>query len=482
MSTNLDNRLNIGFIPVAAQFFLQGNMFKKGSPSHKLVEESIQSIIDLIGKYHNVITSGLVTTLDQSNQLKEKFKEEKIDLIIACNIMWSEDQLILNIIREFKNTPLAVWCYSPFKEIKNGITMDDFVRATGPCGTYQSLPALFRLEKKIKFIVGEPGEETTQRKLNDFLDANLVIKNLRKTRIGLIPSRWDVQTDTMIDEAYLTDVIGPEVIHFSYSMVRKFFDRINDKEINKYFNEIKKKYKIEKVTDNVLKIAVRASLAFRDFSRVNEIDAISYNENDPDLYEIIGLNPCIYFDDLYQQVEVFGMEGDLPSITSMLILRNLTDKGIMFSEILTTDRVNNFFLSGHPGNHNLKNLVEKDEDVIIMPDYEWKDSELNVYGYEGAWMFFIAKKGDITLNQLIYHRGKIKMIYCRAKSLGIKIMDYYPQATIGFPFSMDDFLYRAGNIGCGHHWTFAFGDLRNKLKNVAGLLGIDSVDIELTKE
>ena len=40
------------------------------------------------------------------------------------------------------------------------------------------------------------------------------------------------------------------------------------------------------------------------------------------------------------------------------------------------------------------------------------------------------------------------------------------------------FLYSAAKVGCGHHWTFAYGDLRSKLKDIASLLDIEIVDLE----
>lgn len=478
----MEEKLKVGFIPVAGEYFFKGGMFKKGSPDFRHVERSIDNMTEIIGKKNIVISNGIITSLEEANELREKFTRENIDAIVASNIMWSEDQLLLDIIREFENIPLVIWCYSPFMDIKKGLSMNEFVRATGPCGTYQSLPAIFRMGKKVKFLVGEPDERKLQKKLINFLDANLAIKKLKKSRIALIPSRWDVQTDTLIDVSLLRDIIGPEVIHFSLNDLRKVFDKISNDEVGMYHSEIKEKYKVENVRDEVLKIAIKASLAFRDFAKINEIDAISYNENNPDLHEIIGLDPCIYLEDLYKSVKVIGMEGDVINITSLLILRYLTDDGIMFSEVLTTDRKNNFFLSGHPGNHNLKNLTDSRSDIKIVPDFEWKDSESNIHGYEGAWMYFVAKEGDITLSQLLYHRCEIKMIYTRAKSLGRRIIDYYPQATIELPMSMDDFLYKAGRIGCGHHWTFSYGDLREELKDLSDILGIESVDIERVKE
>lgn len=478
----MEEKLKVGFIPVAAQFFLRGGILKKDSSGFRQVEKSIKDMIAIISKKYTVVSNGLITSLEEADKTKKIFIEKNIDLIIATNIMWSEDQLILKIIKELKDLPILIWCYSPFIDIKNGLTMDEFVRATGPCGTYQSLPAIIRMGRKTKFLVGNPDEKPVQKELNDFLDTNLAIKKLKSSRIALIPSRWDVQTDTIVDESLLADIIGPEIIHFSVNDIKKVFDKINNSEVDKYYSEMKEKYKIEKVRDEILKISIKASLALRDFSKINEIDAISYNENNPDLHELIGLNPCIYLEDLYKHVKVIGMEGDLLNITSLLILRYLTDDGIMFSEILTTDRRNNFFLVGHPGNHNIKDLVDENSDIKIVPDYEWKNSEFNVHGYEGAWMYFVARKGDVTLSQLIYHRCELKMIYAKAKSLSKKIIDYYPQATLELPILMDEFLYRAGRIGCGHHWTFAYGDLRGKLKDLTSLLGVKSINIGKTAE
>lgn len=474
----MEEKLTVGFIPVAAQFFLQGGVLKKDAPGFRWVEKSIKDMIGIIDKKHTVISDGLITSVKEAELLKKKFIEKKVDVIVATNIIWSEDQLLLKVIKELRDVPVLIWCYSPFIDIKNGLTMDDFVRATGPCGTYQSLPAIIRMGRKIKFLVGTPDEQSVQKELNDFLDANVAVKKLRNSRIALIPSRWDVQTDTIVDESMLTDIVGPEIVHFSVHDIKKFFDKIRDSEVDKHYKELKEKYEIEKVKEEVVKISIKASLAMRDFSRHNEIDAISYNENSPDLHEIIGLNPCIYLEDLYNHVKVIGMEGDLLNVTSLLILRYLTDDGIMFSEILTIDRRDHFLLVGHPGNHDIKRLVDAHSDIRIVPDYEWKDSELNIHGYEGAWMHFVARKGETTVSQLLYHRCELKMIYIRARSLNIKIIDYYPQATLQLPIASDGFLYRAGKIGCGHHLTFAYGDVRGTLKDLAHLLGIKAIDIE----
>jgi L-fucose isomerase-like protein len=473
----MEEKLKIGFLPVAAQFFLQGGMFQKDTPGFRQVEKSIKEMITIIGKNHVVVSNGLITSVREIDRIIKRFMEESVDLIIAANIMWSEDQLILKVIKEFKHLPLLIWCYSPFAEIKNGLTMDEFVRSTGPCGTYQSLPALFRMGKKIKFLVGRPDEKQLQKELDDFLSVNLAVKKLKRSRIALIPSRWDMQTDTLVDESLLSDAVGPEVVHFSINDIKKVFDKIRDQEVDKYYKKVKESYEIENVRDETLKISIKSSCALREFSKIHEIDAISYNENDPDLHEIIGIHPCIYLDDLYESIKVMGMEGDLLNTTMMLIMRYLTGNGIMFSEILTADRKNNLLLMGHPGNHNVNGLIEENSDIKIVPDFEWKDSELNIHGYEGAWMYFVAKRGCLTLSQLIFHRCELKMSYIKAESLNKKVIDFYPQALVELPVQADAFLYKAGEIGCGHHWSIAFGDLKGKLRDLTSLLGIKSVDI-----
>ena len=218
-------RLTIGFIPVAANFFVQGNMFRKDKDNYKQVKDDIDKMLAILKKNHKIVTTELITTLEESDKLKEKFKKENVDIIVASNIMWSEDQLILNIIREFKDIPLAIWCFAPFDDIKGGITLDEWARSTGPCGTFQSLPQLFRLNKKAKFFFGKPDEENLKKDIEDYLVSVLAIKGLKNDKIALIPSRWDIQTDTMIDEAYLTNRIGPEAFHFSFSKLKKYVDK-----------------------------------------------------------------------------------------------------------------------------------------------------------------------------------------------------------------------------------------------------------------
>jgi L-arabinose isomerase len=474
----MEVKLKVGLYPIVASYMLELMKSKKDSEILNEMYANIDSMIKIINKKHDVVFQSIATTLEDVNKIKEHFQTERVDLIIVVNMTFSEDQFILNILKEFKYISVVIWSYSLIDFNDSGMSIEEFMNCLGPCGTFQSLPAVFRMKRKVKFIFGKPDKPEVQKKLNDFLDVNLTIKKLKNTHIALMPYRWDAQTDTMVDEFKLTNIFGPEVTHHSYHELKKFIDRVKVDEVRSYFRDVKSKYKIEDVRDEVIEIAVKTSLALRDFASFNKINAISYNELSPDLLEIIGLHPCIYLEDLYKTISVFGNEGDLVSITALLMFRYLTDDGIMFTEFYAPSTRGNFILIGHQGNHNLNNLIDKNSDVRIVQDYELRDSEFNINNYEGAWMYFVPKKGEVTLSQLIFFEHEFKLIYFKGESLGKKIIDFYAHAAVKVPINIDDFIYRIGAVGCGHHWMMAYGDFRGQLKDLAYLLEIESIDIE----
>ena len=218
----MEVKLKVGLYPIVANYMLELMKSKKDSEILNEMHANIDSMIKIINKKHDVVFQSIATTLEDVNKIKEYFQAERVDLIIVVNMTYSEDQFILNILKEFKYIPVVIWSYSLIDFNDSGMSIEEFMNCLGPCGTFQSLPAIFRMKRKVKFIYGKPNKLEVQKKLNDFLDVNLAIKKLKSTNIALMPYRWDAQTDTMVDEFKLTNIFGPEVTHHSYHELKKF--------------------------------------------------------------------------------------------------------------------------------------------------------------------------------------------------------------------------------------------------------------------
>ena len=474
-------KVKVGFLPVSCVYFLDNNMLNFEDPNSEYgskVWQDYQKMLNLLNEHFDVVADGIVYTEEKSHAMIDKFKEEKIDLLITSNILWAEDYLVLDVVKEFRHLPYINWIFSPYHELKKDIKVREFLRGCGPCGAYQLNPGLQKIKAQIKYIFGYPDDENIIKSIKDYGDVVRAYKCLKKKKIAHIPSGWDIQTDIDFDKFDLYNKIGPRVIHFVANDLKDVYDKVSDSEAKKLFDFYKSNYEIVGVSDSTLDVAVRAALTFADFADENNIDAISYNENSADLHRIMKLNPALYSEGIYKNNRVVGMEGDMLTITASMILKHLSDGPVMFSEILNFDRKNDVILSGHPGNHDLIGLTDETSEVKIVADYEWKNAGDNIHGLEGAWMNFSAKKGDITICELISGKSNFKLLFSKAYSTGETTLEDYSQANIKMPYSIDEFAIKSAEAGLGHHFAFCYGDQTSKLKDFAELCGIEAVDLE----
>ena len=83
--------------------------------------------------------------VDQVQRALALFRERDVEAVIACQITWGEDRLILKAVEELPNVPLLLWCYTPYTRLPEQMSMRDLFRASGPVGALQASGPLKRL-------------------------------------------------------------------------------------------------------------------------------------------------------------------------------------------------------------------------------------------------------------------------------------------------------------------------------------------------
>ena len=186
----------------------------------------------------------------------------------------------------------------------------------------------------------------------------------------------------------------------------------------------------------------------------------------------MGLRPCLYLPLLQEKDIVISMEGDITGAVAMFALKRLTNSPVMFTEFFNFDKTDNSVIAGHAGLQNPR-LAENDDGVIITPDYELQGSS----EFEGAWMEFTAKPGQVTLLQIVPKIEGFKMIIAAGEALGsdgVRV-EGFPHVQIRFSFPLDDFFNQVVRGGATHHWAMVHGDVKSELKMLAELLKIEKL-------
>jgi L-arabinose isomerase len=455
----------IGFLALAARWFWDTKM--SDSRFAEEAQSQIKSIEVSFGASHEIISGGLITTEESAKSAANKFKEANVDALIACCVMWSEDQPLLRVLEELVATPLLLWCWTPGTTLPEGLTALDLIKWSGPVGAQQISGALRRSRRKFAFVIGNHHEKETIQEIQNFVSAAAAARSLRHARVGLLPHRYGVMTNTWVDEFDLMSGIGIDVIYISVGQLASSAALVEDLEVKRYIDSLEGIPISAQVTPRGLSEAARISLGLAKIIEDQQLDAVSIGDCDDELHAVLKCRPCLYLPSVFERGVVVGSEGDLRGILAQLILARLSGSPTLFTEIFTYDEQQNQILVGHAGMHDIR-LAGDRSAVAITPDYEYPREEA------GVWMAFSVKPGPVTLLSITSDQRGFHFVAIKGEALPAKgRLQGYPNALIKLEMPLRSFFATTTAIGTTQHWALVPGDLTRSISRLADILGID---------
>jgi L-arabinose isomerase len=469
---NMD-KPKVGLLLLTAEWFAQigasvGSFF--GLP--QLLDEDAASMEQVLGIELEVVNPGILSTREEVAQALEQFRREAVDAMIVCQITWGEDRLIVDVAQKLPDIPLLLWCYSPFQRLPAQMTMRDLFRASGPVGAVQASGPLKRLGTRFGFAFGSYADSDTIRKIVSFGKAAKVARDLRRATIGVLPYRCDQMTGTYVDEFRLRKEIGPQLKYISVGEYRGVCDEIFDRAVEDFAHDLRATYRVsDRTTQAGLEKGARASLGLAALATRYELDAVALEDLAEELHRVIGLRPCLYVPELFDRA-VVSMEAEIGGAVALLMLKGLTYKAPMYTEILTYDREENCVLAGHAGMHDV-HLAASADHVLVEPDGEYVESEP-----DSVWMQFRVKGGRVTLLSVFCDVERFKMVISSGEALGgAPILLGPPHAYVRLEKPVEDFFRQSIRTGMTQHWALVHDDVVEELVALAEIMGLDKVVI-----
>jgi len=452
----------VGFLGLAARWFWDTTM----SDVHvtEETESRIKEIEAILATSCQVVSAGLVTTEESAESAAAKFKEANIDALVACCVMWSEDQPLLRVLEQLRDTPLLVWCWTPGTSLPENLTALELMKWSGPVGAQQISGALRRSGRKFRFVLGNHNEKETITEIQEFLTAVAVVRSLRHARIGLLPYRYDVMTNTWVDEFHLMNRVGIDVIYISVSQLASSAASVKDGEVKSYVDELQGIRVLPQVSSKGLQEAARVSLGLAKMVKDQRLDALSIGDCNDELHAVLKCRPCLYLPSVFERGVVVGSEGDLMGILAQLTLARLSGQPTLFTEIFTYDEQQDQILVGHAGMHDIR-LAENRSAVTITPDYEYPKEEA------GVWMSFSVKPGPVTLLSIASDRKRFHFVATKGEALPARgRLQGYPNALVRLDMPVKSFFEATTTVGTTQHWALVPGDLRSRISKLAYVL------------
>jgi L-arabinose isomerase len=386
--------------------------------------------------------------------------------------MWSEDQPLFRVLEGLEETPLLLWSWTPGSKLPESLTALDLIRWSGPVAAQQIAGALRRLGRDFTFILGNHSDSETLEEIGDFIAAAVTIRGLRHSRVGLIPHRYLVMSNTWVDEFELMHKLGINVIYVSVNDLRESSRSVKDAEIRTYLDEMRDIRVLDEVSPRGLSEAARVSLGLAKMVEKLRLDAVSIGDCDDELHALLQCRPCLYLPSVFEMNIVVGMEGDLLGIVAQLVPSRLSGQPTMFTEIFTYDETKNEMLVGHAGMHDIR-LARNRSAVTITPDYESPREKA------GVWMAFSVRPGPVTLLSIASTTGGIHFVVAKGEPLPSEgRSEGYPSALVRLNTPLKSFFKVTTEVGTTQHWALVPGDLRNRLSRLASVLGLECTVID----
>ena len=439
----------------------------------EIVQQAAAQAKNTLSSHFEVVHPEPIATAQDVEAALADYKREEIDVFVICNLIYSGDDTIIDILREMPGIPVIMWSYNAYKRIPRITKMSEYFSVTGAPGMLQCCAPLKRMGVKFGFVMGVPGDRTLEKELADYAKALEVKKRLKSLKIASIGRRYEPMSGAWIDELKLKIKLGPKMVWISAYEYAKAAESLSDVRLNDFIAEQKKAYSTQNVTEEDIRAAARASIATYDLCKKYGCGVISVQDMDPELHEFIGCRPQMTYQPMFEEGIMAGMEADIVSALCTWISYHLSEGPAMYGEILTYDEEENFLVIGHASMHDLR--LAGENEIKLVPDLEFMYADR----YQGVWNEFICKPGEVTLVAMFEDNDHYRFVASLGESMDRPIwVPGYGHALVHTDIPIRKYMKDIATIGVTQHFILCFGNIKSRLEILAEQLGIEYVDLD----
>lgn len=408
----------------------------------------------------------VVTSRRQANEAVAKLRSANVDLLLIHLVTYAADELSARISNGL-DVPLLFWGV-PEPLLKGNIKSGSLV------GYVQSAGVISKLDRHRKFLWGSPEDANVHDGLRTSINAVGTAKALRRSRIGQIGHHCPGMLDEGFHELELTRVIGPEVESVGLSVL---IDMIRGMDSDRVRREVEKTLQtgvaLDGPTPEDLAEAVKIYLALKDVAAEYSLDAMAV-KCWPELMRAGVMSPCLALSKLNDDGIMTSCEGDVTAAATMLALHQLTGKPVFLADLFEMRTEDDSFFLYHCGAAPTR-LAANAADVRLRTHFR-QDKPLDPMVLKpGVIADFAVKPGRVTFARLTEKKGRYRMLIMGGEAIEQENLIGGNCARVRMKGKVDEILETMVMEGIEHHQLLAHGDVKEELKELSRLLGIEPI-------
>jgi L-arabinose isomerase len=430
------------------------------------IEHDVASIVKELSRDYQVITSGLIHSLESARAEARRFNAEDIDAVLFCPIIWTNDPPVIAFLETVKSVPLLLWAYNPYQAFPKYFKLEEWLRASSPVSVQQSAAIFHRYGRHYSVVFGHHQDPDVKKRIGNFCRAVAVRKSLRETKIAVIPSPCRVVVSTWYDEMFIRNTFGVEIEYLTVETFAEYVRSVSQSRVEEYVSYITDNFPVMDVDSDMLEESARQALAFVELIKEHNLSGIALEDFNEDIYNILGFRPHLLHPDFGTLGCTIGLEADVLNVLSTIVAGRLAGGVGMFNEFFTINREENTILMGHPGHGEMS--MGASDTFVVTPDLEFDETEKR-----GAWLSYRARPGYMSFLNFTPAPGSVKVSLFTGESLpGVRLMEGYSHMLIKASVDVNTLFTQIVEDGLIQHWGTTYGDITEQLSLFTSMCGL----------
>ncbi len=434
------------YIPIGVPTFHLESAQKEFDKSVALLKSVDESVI---------VPDEMLLSIDKLNAF---IKGKKPDLIIVQNITFANGAYIAEVLRRL-DCPVLLWT------LREPVIDGTRLRLNSLTGAYSAANVLHEFARPFEYIFGSPEEERVRDKVKSTVAAAKLKKALRAlniAQVGHTPQGFGF--GRALDMEMMT-TFGANLVSVEARELINKAKTYSDDDIKDYLADAKTRINgLEDIKEkNVLDFA-RLYRAYDEFVKANSIGALS-SRCWPDFFTAFGTPVCSVLGIINDLGVAAACEADTYGALSMYISRFLTDKSAFFGDPVSLDEKENTVTFWHCGMAACS-LAREDKGACAGLHCNRKIGPTLEFGCKAekeVTIFRIGKKPD----------GTFRFFIAGGEALDKPQQFFGTSIVIKTENPSFDVVNNSVKAGWEPHFAVAMGDIKEELKALANMLGIE---------
>ena len=459
--------IRVGFLPCG--YFEYWRMFTSLKPA---VERNLKLVEDRLRKKYDVVSVGMVDTLDSAEAASRVLDDSQIDALIIVLGTYVPDFISMHAIKRAKNAPVMILAMQESGQLSLKEDYQEGLRNSGAMGVAQLAATFRKVGRKYKVAVGALDDEGTYARVDCFLQSIRAVHAIRERNIGVVGNVFRGMYDLELSKTFLKGTFDVNVIYMQNTHLFDAWEDTSEQEATVLADRLMARFAVRSVSRTDIVRACHLAVAMRKMVERFRLDALCFLDQHyiQKLFRTTArIGASLLLEDLGIPV---CCEGDIGGIVMTMLMQSLCGSNPLQVEWGEYDEpLNAMMLRGHGVGDPA--MAASDECVTLTRTPE-------DWGMDGVGLNyeFIVKPGQFTLGHLLEVPSGYTMLISRVQCLPHPTMRYdeiHAMARVDMPIKK--YLEKVFEFGVAHHCILAQGDIAERLEMVTDLLNLNKLTI-----